>query len=234
MTNKTQTHTYYTTRQVRELERRAIDIHHIPGFVLMQRAGDAAFNALRSQWPDVQQLLVFCGTGNNGGDGFVIAGLAKQAGIKVEVYLVGNHASIKGDALMALEFARKFKVPVHFGLQPPLPSSSHTVVVDALLGTGLAGYVRTDFLMAIDAINQSRLHVLAVDIPSGLSSDTGKVLGVCVKADLTVTFIGRKIGLVIGVGPMMCGKVVFDDLAVPAAVYDNIKGVAVSAGNGSA
>lgn len=234
MTNRIHTHTYYTARQVRELERRAIEVHHIPGFVLMQRAATAAFNALLLQWPAVQQLLVFCGTGNNGGDGFVIAGLAKQAGIKAEVYLVGNHAGIKVDARTALEFAQELKVPVHVGLKLPLPTSSHTVVVDALLGTGLTGYVRTDFLIAIDAINQSRLHVLAVDIPSGLSSDTGKVLGVCVKADLTVTFIGCKIGLVIGAGPMMSGKVIFDDLAVPVAVYDNIKGVAVSAGPGSA
>jgi hydroxyethylthiazole kinase-like uncharacterized protein yjeF len=234
MTNRLQVHTYYTARQVRELDRRAIETHHIPGFVLMQRAANAAFNALRLQWPDADQLLVFCGTGNNGGDGFVIAGLAKQAGMKVEVYLIGSRASIKGDALTALEFAQTLQVPIHFGLQLPLPTSLHPVVVDALLGTGLTGYVRTDFLMAIDTINQSRLPVLAVDIPSGLSSDTGKVLGVCVKADLTVTFIGRKIGLVIGAGPVMCGKVIFDDLAVPAAVYDNLKGVAVSVAPDSA
>jgi NAD(P)H-hydrate epimerase len=194
----------------------------------MQRAANAAFNALLTQWPDVEQLIVYCGSGNNGGDGFVIAGLAQQAGLKVAVHLFGNIAAVKGDALQALDFARKLQVPIHAGVQVSLPTDLRTVFVDALLGTGLTGYVRADFLLAIDAINQSRLPVLAVDIPSGLSSDTGKVLGICVKADLTVTFIGRKIGLVIGAGPMMCGKVLLADLAVPAAVYEDIRGVVVS------
>jgi NAD(P)H-hydrate epimerase len=229
MNNRTEVHTYYTARQVRELERRAIEIHQIAGFVLMQRAAHAALDALRLQWPDVEQLIIYCGCGNNGGDGFVMAGLAQQEGLKVAVYIFGDIASVKGDALQALEFARAQQVAIHTGSQALLPGAPRTVVVDALLGTGLAGYVRADFLLAIDAINQSRLPVLAMDIPSGLSSDTGKVLGICVKADLTVTFIGRKMGQVIGAGPMMCGKVLLATLAVPAEVYENIKGVVVSA-----
>lgn len=234
MTNTTQSYTYYTARQVRELDRRAIEEHHIPGFVLMQCAAAAAFDALLARWPDVERLIVYCGTGNNGGDGFIVAGLARKAGLKAEVYVSGDVAAIKGDALAALKFARAQKVPMRVGMQAPVPPSPHTVLVDALLGTGLAGYVRPDLRMAIGMINQSACPVLAVDIPSGLCSDTGKVFGACVKADLTVTFIGRKLGLVIGAGPMMCGKVIFADLAVPAAVYEHIKGVTLPANVGSA
>ena len=220
---------YYTAHQVRELERLAIQEHHIPGFALMQRAGNASFHALFSQWPAVTQLIIFCGTGNNGGDGFVIAGLAMRAGLKVEVFVFGKLTAISGDALKAFEFAREQNVSIRFVEEPPslATPSSGTVIVDALLGTGLSGEVRTLFRQAIEAINHSDLPVLAIDIPSGLCSDTGAVLGACVKADLTVTFIGKKIGLVVGSGPAMCGKVIFDDLAVPAAIYGHIKGIDV-------
>lgn len=215
---------YYTAGSVRELDRIAIEEHGIAGFDLMQRAGAAAFDALRHQWPHVQHLLVCCGTGNNGGDGFVIAALARTAGLEAAIYLVGERIGIKGAALQALELALAHDVPVHAAADFPFAAASNnTVIVDALLGTGLSGEVRPAFRTMIDAINQSALPVLAADIPSGLCSDTGAVLGVCVKADLTVTFIGRKAGLVTGEGPQHCGRVVFADLGVPQAIYAKVQ-----------
>jgi NAD(P)H-hydrate epimerase len=111
--------------------------------------------------------------------------------------------------------------PIHFlAVLPPLDNyPASTVIVDALHGTGLSGEVRGASRQAIDAINASGLPVMAIDMPSGLCSDTGAVLGACVKADLTMTFIGRKKGMLAGAGPAMCGKVVFDDLGVPPMIY---------------
>ncbi|HTQ99272.1 MAG TPA: NAD(P)H-hydrate epimerase [Candidatus Acidoferrum sp.] len=219
---------YYTAQAVRELDRLAIEQYGIPGFTLMQRAGKAAFDALCKRWPNLKQLIVCCGTGNNGGDGFVIAALAQQTGLRVEVYLVGQLASIKGNAARALDLAKSWQVPIHESAEFPGEfTKNDTVVVDALLGTGLKGEVRSPYRTMIEAINRSGLPVLAVDIPSGLCSDTGVVLGSCVKAAMTVTFIGHKLGLVSGAGPALAGEVVFDTLQVPPEIYRKVAPVRV-------
>lgn len=219
---------YYTAAAVRELDRIAIEECHIPGFELMQRAGKAAFTALLQAWPATRQLLVFCGTGNNGGDGFVIAALARAAGLDACICLVGDQAGIKGDARKALALAEAQHITIKDAAQCQLTAdAANTVIVDALLGTGLRGNVREGFRAAIDAINASGLPVLAADIPSGLCSDTGAVLGAAVRADVTVTFIGRKAGLVLGAGPQQCGRIVFDDLAVPPQIYARVTPVFV-------
>lgn len=207
---------YYTAAEVRAMDRRAIDELGIPAFELMQRAGAAAFRALMATWPATRRVLVFCGTGNNGGDGFVIAALAHDAGLNVQLYLVGKSGDIKGTAREALHLAETRQLGILDAERPSDFSSdpAATVIVDALLGTGLSGELRPAFRRTIEAINASGLPVLAVDIPSGLSSDTGEVLGACVTAALTVTFIGRKRGLVIGEGPLHSGTVVFDSLGV--------------------
>lgn len=214
---------YYTAQAVRELDRLAIEEHGIAGFTLMQRAGAAVFAVLRQRWPHVKRLIVCCGTGNNGGDGFVIAALAQQAGLAADVYLVGKLDAIKGDAAKALALADSSKVPIHNNAQfPAHHTANDTVVVDALLGTGLNGDVRPPYRAMIEAINCSQLPVLAADIPSGLSSDTGAVLGAAVKAAVTVTFIGRKIGLISGAGREHAGEVIFADLGVPPAIYHKV------------
>jgi ADP-dependent NAD(P)H-hydrate dehydratase / NAD(P)H-hydrate epimerase len=211
---------YYTAAAIRGLERSAIEHYHIPGFELMQRAGAAAFAALRRRWPGAKRVLVFCGTGNNGGDGFIIAALAKEAGFAVDAYLVGAEEKIRGDARKAYERALAAQVPVHeVKGAPDLQMTADTIVVDALLGTGLASEVREPVRGIIDAINASRLPVLAVDLPSGLCSDTGTILGAAVQADLTVTFIGRKAGMLEHTGSALCGTVVVDPLGLPAELY---------------
>jgi hydroxyethylthiazole kinase-like uncharacterized protein yjeF len=209
-----ETVSYYTAAEVRAMDRHAIEDLGIPGFELMRRAGAAAFNALMKRWPETTQLRVFCGTGNNGGDGFIIAALAHDAGLDAHIHLVGNMHAIKGTAGEALSFAKAHGLAVSEALPDMSALSGETIIVDALLGTGLTGDVRPAVREAIEAINNSRLPVLAVDLPSGLCSDTGAVLGACVDADLTVTFIGRKHGLVIGEGPAHCGTVLFDSLGV--------------------
>lgn len=217
---------YYLAAATRELDRLAIEEHGIAGFTLMQRAGHAAFQALLDKWPDTRQVTCFCGGGNNGGDGYVIAALARAAGLKARVIAVGDPRKLRGDAKLALDMARDAGVEIiefRDVDQDDAPmDAAGTVIVDALLGTGLTGPARDDYASAIALVNRAGCPVLAVDIPSGLSSDTGERLGPCVEADLTVTFIGRKLGQVVADGPACCGELVFDDLDVPPAIYERV------------
>ena len=210
----------YTAAQTRALDRCAIEQHGIPGITLMSRAAQAAFRHLMSAWPDPVCLQVLCGSGNNAGDGFLIADLAHKRGIDVRILLVGASARITGDAQIALAqaVANGVKVePYHDGVLIP-----EGVVVDALLGTGLSGEVRENYRQAIEAVNGLAVPVVAVDIPSGICADTGRVLGCAVRADLTVTFIGLKRGLFCLSAPDYTGDIIFSDLAVPMAVYDEV------------
>jgi ADP-dependent NAD(P)H-hydrate dehydratase / NAD(P)H-hydrate epimerase len=211
------TENLYTAAQSRALDRCAIDEHGIPGITLMARAADASFRYLLETWPAPQRLQVLCGTGNNGGDGFLIADLAHKRGIPVTVLQMGDAEKITGDALLARQQALANGVKIiPFAATALVPAG---VIVDAMLGTGLAGDVRGDYVTAIDAVNATGVPVLAVDIPSGLCSDTGRVLGAAVRADLTVTFIGLKRGLFTMHAPDFTGAVQLSDLGVPPEVY---------------
>lgn len=202
--------------QVRELDRCAIENHAIAGIYLMKRAGRAAFTALLERWSEPEQVTVLCGGGNNGGDGYVIAGLAAQRRLPVTVVYVSDPAQLQGDAKAAYEFARREGV-----IMQPLQECQGFVgvVVDAMLGTGLKGEVKEIYREAIDRVNDSHLPVLSVDIPSGLCADTGNELGAAVKADVTVSFIALKQGLLTARGPALTGELLFADLSVPAEVY---------------
>ena len=211
----------YRAAQVRELDRRAIQDQGIPGYTLMSRAGIATFTALQKHWPQAKQIVAVCGGGNNGGDGYVIARLALQAGLKAQVLYLKQPGALKGDALKAFQDARDAGVPIQAFQSSDLQQAD--VVVDALLGTGLEREVRDAWQEAISAINQHPERVLAVDIPSGLHADTGAVLGIAVQATLTVSFIGLKQGLFSGQGPSYCGQVIFNDLEVPGQIYQDME-----------
>ncbi|MFV3331669.1 NAD(P)H-hydrate dehydratase [Pseudomonas sp. NY15437] len=204
----------YSAQQVRDLDARLIAAG-TPGFELMRRAAHAAWRALRRQWPDAGEVTVLAGHGNNAGDGYLIAALAMRAGWRVRVLAVGDVSRLSGDAAAAHGEARSAGVDV-----APWSDGAELrgVLVDALLGTGLGGPVREPYASAIAAINASGLPVLAVDIPSGLSADTGQVLGGAVMADLTVTFIGLNLGLFTASGPDCCGELVFDGLDADPAL----------------
>ncbi len=188
----------------------------------MQRAGQACFAALRQRWPGATRISVVCGVGNNGGDGLVVAGLAEQAGLQVQLVLVGEDFAgrLRGEALEAW----RWLAPT--GLQGdawhPGVELEGELIVDALLGTGLSGEVRGDSAAVIRQINRAGRPVLAVDIPSGLCADSGAVLGVAVRADLTLTFIGLKQGLLTHQGVDCVGELWFDSLRVPEEVYEEV------------
>lgn len=209
----------YRAAQVRNLDQLAIANHEIPGSTLMERAGMACFDLLVKRWPKAKRVAILCGTGNNGGDGFVIARLLKQANIDVSVFQIGDVQNISGDALLArnalIDAGGEINEYKHGGL------SQWDVIVDALLGIGIEGDIKGIWLSAIQAINRSDKPVLSVDIPSGLHADTGCVMGEAVKASMTVTFIGMKQGCFTAEGPEHCGSIMFDDLSVPGEVYES-------------
>ncbi|HEX9801793.1 MAG TPA: NAD(P)H-hydrate epimerase, partial [Gammaproteobacteria bacterium] len=210
----------YRADQVRELDRLAIEYYGIPGSALMARAGQVVFDEIRRRWPRVRQLAVVCGGGNNGGDGYVVARLAKQAGLEVELYQVVEPGQLKGDARHAWQEAEEAGVSmINYDGQR---IDGHELIVDALLGTGLNGPAEGIWAEAISAINEAPCPVIAVDVPSGLSADSGCVLDCAVQAGLTVTFIGLKRGLFTADGPDYCGHLLFADLNVPAEAYGHL------------
>jgi ADP-dependent NAD(P)H-hydrate dehydratase / NAD(P)H-hydrate epimerase len=198
---------------------RALDARLIaagtPGFALMQRAAHVAWRALRKHWPAAGSVTVLAGAGNNGGDAYLLAVLAQRAGWQVQVLSVTAPQSLRGDAALAYAEALAGKVAIR-PWQVGAPLSG--VLVDGLLGTGLSGAVREPYGQVIEQINRSGLPVLALDLPSGLCADTGAELGVAVRAELTVSFIGLKLGLFTGAGPDLVGTVVFDDLQADSAL----------------
>jgi NAD(P)H-hydrate epimerase len=211
----------FSAAEVRELDRRAIEHFDLPGYELMTRAGHATLNALRHRWPDARSIVVLCGPGNNGGDGYVVARIARAQQLRVHVVAVADPCSLTGDALRAHdEFAA-----TGGQLEPwhPQVLRAGEVIVDAIFGTGLTRDVTGAAADCIRAINEASRPVVAVDIPSGLQADSGHVLGCAVRADLTVTFIGRKVGCYLGAGPDHAGRIVFDDLEVPLGAYEGSK-----------
>ncbi len=214
----------YRADQVRQLDRVAIEQFAIPGFQLMQTAGAVALQTLIEHWPQTRQLLVFAGGGNNGGDGYIVAGLAQKRGLEVELIQLQTEDGLGGDARLAWEWAGQCQVRMitlaEFQ-QRERQFRPHSVIVDALLGTGLDREVEGIYRDAIEAINSSGLPVLAIDVPSGLSADTGQPLGATVRATATLTFIGMKQGLLTGRGRDFVGRLAFSSLDIPAEVYSH-------------
>src|SRR4029453_8575437 len=212
--------------EMRALDRWTIE-HDTPGAVLMERAGAGASRVLRAQWRNSGgPVIVCCGKGNNGGDGFVIARHLRGARVGAEVWLVGRREDVRGDAAAMLARWRGAlttgETPGQIGaLQRRLARAG--VVVDALLGTGLTAPVEGRLAAVIEAINAARRPVLAVDIPSGISADSGQVLGTAVRADVTATFAFPKGGEVLSPGAALCGRLEVIDSGVPAEALSAVQ-----------
>lgn len=219
----------YRAAQVRALDAAAIR-GGIDGFELMRRAGAALLRVYMERWPASRELLVFTGPGNNGGDGFVVAALAAQQGVAVKVIMLSAPERLKGDARKAYELALEMADANGLSLldcqsvdveELLSGASESTLILDAMLGTGISGELSEPYAGIVAAINRSGLPVIAADIPTGLDSDTGAVAGDAVSARVTVTFIGLKQGLFTAAGPDRCGDIVFDRLDVPASAYES-------------
>lgn len=196
----------FVTEQIRQCEKIAVQALGMAETELMLQAGTAAFNTLKKLYPDVRVIAVFCGGGNNAGDGYVLARLAHQHGFSVIVYCykaieelppIAHQAALQ--ALAAGVLCQSYDEVI---------DSEVELLVDALLGIGLKGHVTGIIAQAIHLMNDSTLPILALDIPSGLNADTGEAFNACIKADVTVTFIAPKVGLFTMDGPDHCGQIV--------------------------
>ncbi|MGN6235955.1 NAD(P)H-hydrate dehydratase [Dyella sp.] len=216
MTETDHRYALYTVEQVRALDRHAIDILGIPGFELMRRAAAAGVASLRRHWPQARRLAVWCGPGNNGGDGYLLGALAKEAGLQVELIALSGQAT--GDALQArtaFEFAGG---RVHL-FDPAAPWPDVDVHVDALYGSGLNRAPEAPVAALIQRINAGGKPVLALDVPSGLDADRGTCPGAAVRAKVTVCFIAAKRGLYTGVASDYVGDLELDTLQLPTSLW---------------
>ena len=215
---------FYLTRDIRLVEQKAVGSMGLAEEELMMRAGTAAFNTLKAKYPQVKTIAVFCGGGNNAGDGYVLAQLACEHGLSVVVYQYKAVDDLPPAACHAALRAIAAGVPCQ--CLDDVIDTDVELVVDALVGIGLQAQVRDPIAHAINLINDSGLPVFALDVPSGLDADTGRILGVCINAAVTATFIAPKIGMYTLDGPDQCGEIVCHDLqlgtviaAFPPAAY---------------
>ncbi len=204
-----------TANEMQEIDRVTMKKYGIPGMVLMERAGLAVVSKINEIYSD-RKVVVLCGGGNNGGDGFVIARILHNQGREVELFTAFNPHKLKGDAKMNYNTAKKYGVAISpinkFLTVKPKPFNRNSLIIDALLGTGLSKDVRSPVSGVINRINKLSCPVISVDIPSGVSSDTGQIMGCAVKARRTITFGLPKRGHLLYPGAEHSGELFIADI----------------------
>jgi hydroxyethylthiazole kinase-like uncharacterized protein yjeF len=215
-----------TRQEVRDIDAWAIDIMGVPGVILMENAGRSCAELILEELRAVRspKVAIFCGTGNNGGDGYVIARHLLNSGCDVRAYICGSREKIKGDAKINLDILTKMGlVPVDIAMMAGGPEEQAgplaedcDMVVDAIFGTGLSESLGSQYVSLINAINRMDAKKLAVDIPSGLDCDTCKPLPVAVRADMTVTFVAAKRGFAYATAAQYTGEVYVASIGIEA------------------
>ncbi len=189
---------YLESQLIRRIDTAAVEELGIAGLILMENAAHGASEVLKCCHPE-GKIIILSGPGNNGGDGLAMARLLAANGIESEIYLVRAGKSLTSDAQSNLEFLYRSGIRVQESDSKSLNSilaglTSDDWIVDALLGTGIKGMLRSPFYEIVEAINQSAARVMSVDVPSGLDADTGETCGMAVRANVTVTFVATKAG----------------------------------------
>ena len=219
-----------TAAQMRAIEQAAIASGEVTGLELMERAGRSVVEAIFEEWPELadsaHRAVVLCGPGNNGGDGFVVARLLKEAGWEVEAFLHGDASKLPPDARVNYELWEEI------GKVKPLPVGFWLprcdLLVDALFGTGASRPLAEEYRYTLAYQHKAHPHfrLVAIDAPSGLCLDSGKAIGISGKSDLTVTFHRAKVGHFLGSGPMLCGRVVEKDIGLTVPVFRSVEELA--------
>lgn len=200
-----------TAKQMAECDRHTIEDIGIPSLVLMERAALATAQVVMKQMA-IGRVLVACGVGNNGGDGLAVARLLHLKGVQVTILLLGNPKKATEQTAVQLKICRHYKIPVLTEL--PADLDTYTTVIDAIFGIGLSRPIEGRYATTIEALNKVSAGHLAVDIASGVSADTGAVLGIAFKADVTVTMAYQKIGQTVAQGPTYCGNLIVADIGI--------------------
>jgi ADP-dependent NAD(P)H-hydrate dehydratase / NAD(P)H-hydrate epimerase len=219
-----------TSSEMRACDRYAIEVLKIPALVLMENAGRGAAEVIERSFGPVagKTVLIFCGKGNNGGDGFVIARHLYNRGANIYTLVLGKPTELKGDPKVNFDPIREIskRAPKDRVFQIKIGASKSSLsmlpkadlIVDAIFGTGFSGIVKEPQRSVINWINDSDTQVVSVDIPSGVNADTGEVANVAVKANLTATMAFKKIGLITGDGISYTGKIEVVDISIPKSI----------------
>jgi NAD(P)H-hydrate epimerase len=217
-----------TSKQMKEIDRVAIEEMGILGPTLMENAGLKIFKNIQKRFSDLnkEKIVIVAGKGNNGGDGFVVARHFFNHGTDPEVLLLASKNEVKGDAAVNLKIADEIGIKIHevcsskdLNLQKGKIFKA-TLLIDAIFGTGLTKPAEGLYVKVIELINKSKAYRIAVDIPSGLSSDTFQIIGPCVKADLTVTLAAPKISHVFLPAEEYVGELEVADISIPSFLFD--------------
>ena len=203
--HKTHRSQIFFSEEMRKFERS--NFKKKSSYVFMKRAGYEVFKFINNKFKKRQSIIVLCGPGNNGGDGFVTANYLLNKGYKIEVYVYGRKKHYKGDALKALKDFKGITKKINF-----FKLKKNTLIVDALFGIGLKRNIEANLSKIFKTINKSKNCVVSVDIPSGIDSNNGKILGSAIKADFTITFHRKKTGHLLGFGKEFSGKLKIADI----------------------
>ena len=215
--------------EIREIDRKAIEEYEIPGIILMENAGRNVVEEILKilPEPDKAKVVIFCGKGNNGGDGFVIARHLYNKGVNVSVYLLSRISNVlaDGDASTNLKILLNMNLKIKELEEVDIEKIGKklqgcNIIVDAIFGTGLSGEVREPARSLIMKINETNIPVVSVDIPSGLDCNEGVVLGAAVKATKTVTFVAAKAGFFKECGREYTGELIVSDISVPKELIE--------------
>ncbi|RKY79035.1 bifunctional ADP-dependent NAD(P)H-hydrate dehydratase/NAD(P)H-hydrate epimerase [candidate division KSB1 bacterium] len=216
-----------TADEMRRIDRIMIDEIGIPGIVLMENAGLKTAQAIAQYYAPVsgKAIVILCGKGNNGGDGFVVGRHLAAMGARVQIFLLGDKDAVTGDAKVNLEIAQASGLTIQEILDWTEFSSSlpqADIFVDALLGTGVKGEVKGLYRLAIEWLNSQRVPIVAIDAPSGVNNDDGNLLGVGIRAEMTVTMGNIKTGMLFYPGRAYGGRLLVADLNIPSSVYQKV------------
>ncbi len=210
--------------EMRNLDRAATEKGRVPSIVLMENAALACVNELKETFNlKKSRVAVFCGKGNNGGDGLAIARHLKNMGVRVNVYLVSGNG-FSGDAKTNYDIVGEMDIPVDTITDTDSYEyiiRSYDIVIDAILGTGINGAVHGIAFDVIKLINENARYILSVDVPSGINSDSGDICGTCIKADKTVTFAAYKVGMFMYPAADYTGEVVVADISISQSIIDS-------------
>lgn len=204
----------YSPESVYAMDKAAVEVDGLSEVELMRRAGSRVWSVICERWPELKGITVFAGSGNNGGDAFVVANLAREQGVDVQFFAVGDLSRQSETSIHFHDAWRQAGGEIEKWQQQAIKGD---IIVDGLFGIGLSRELDEDWQVLIQQINQCTAPKIAIDIPSGLSAETGTAKPSAVEAEVTVTFIGRKVGHALADGPDYCGELIFDDLGISTA-----------------
>lgn len=202
-----------TSNEMKSLDNKTIEEIGIPSAVLMEKAALGVIETIQNNCNDMKRILVVCGSGNNGGDGIAVGRILHLQGKKVRIVFVGDENKASIETKRQLHIARKYNIKIY----NTFDKSEYNVIIDSVFGIGLTREIEGNYKKAIDYINHLEGYKVALDIPSGISADTGEVMGVAVKADLTVAIAYKKIGHVLYPGAQYSQKVITCDIGIYGA-----------------